>query len=117
MRASMANLERGAFTYAAPTPNRLARAMKIDRRYADLGLGPVGGSIVALAEELAQPPGGLTGPDAGAAVQAPETTAMVEASRIEPGQSSAPVPGRSRNAVQTGGGIDTGSLDRPVGGI
>jgi predicted nucleic acid-binding protein len=53
MRTFMADLERGAFTYASPTPDHLARAMEIDRRYADLGLGLVDGSIVALAEELA----------------------------------------------------------------
>ena len=52
MRRFMQDLARGAFTYAAPTPAHLARAMEIDRRYADLGLGLVDGSIVALAEEL-----------------------------------------------------------------
>ena len=52
MRTFMQDLARGAFTYAAPTPAHLARAMEIDRRYADLGLGLVDGSIVALAEEL-----------------------------------------------------------------
>jgi predicted nucleic acid-binding protein len=52
MRAFMADLERGAFTYAAPTPTQLHRAMEIDRRYASLGLGLVDASIVALAEQL-----------------------------------------------------------------
>jgi predicted nucleic acid-binding protein len=52
MRAFMADLARGAFTYAAPTLGLLERAMEIDRRYADLGLGLVDASVVALAEEL-----------------------------------------------------------------
>lgn len=43
---------RGAFTYAAPTVGPLSRAMEVDRRFADLGLGLVDGSIVALAESL-----------------------------------------------------------------
>ena len=52
MRAFMSDLARGAFSYAPPTPSILVRAMEIDRQYADLGLGLVDGSIVALAEEL-----------------------------------------------------------------
>lgn len=52
MRTFMEDLARGAFTYAAPTPAHLSRAMEVDRRYADLGLGLVDGSIVALAEEI-----------------------------------------------------------------
>ncbi len=52
MRAFMADLGRGAFSYAAPTPIHLERAMEIDRRYAGLGLGLVDASIVALAEHL-----------------------------------------------------------------
>jgi predicted nucleic acid-binding protein len=52
MRAFMADLGRGAFTYAGPTPTHLERAMAIDRQYADLGLGLVDASIVALAEDL-----------------------------------------------------------------
>jgi predicted nucleic acid-binding protein len=52
MRTFMQDLARGAFTYAAPTPAHLARAMDIDRRYADLGLGLVDASVVALAEDL-----------------------------------------------------------------
>jgi uncharacterized protein len=52
MRAFMADLGRGAFTYAGPTPTHLERAMVIDRQYADLGLGLVDASIVALAEDL-----------------------------------------------------------------
>jgi predicted nucleic acid-binding protein len=39
MRALMDDLARGAFTYAAPTPDQLSRAMEIDERYSDLGLG------------------------------------------------------------------------------
>lgn len=52
MGAFMRDLSRGAFTYAAPTPRLLERAMEIDRRYSSLGLGLVDASIVALAEEL-----------------------------------------------------------------
>jgi len=52
MRAFMSDLGRGAFTYAAPTQPLLDRAMEIDRRFADLGLGLVDASIAALAEEL-----------------------------------------------------------------
>lgn len=52
MGAFMRDLFRGAFTYAAPTPRLLERAMEIDRRYPSLGLGLVDASIVALAEEL-----------------------------------------------------------------
>jgi predicted nucleic acid-binding protein len=50
MEAFMADLARGAFTYAPPTPALLARAMDIDRAYRDLGLGLVDASIVAVAE-------------------------------------------------------------------
>ena len=52
MRTFMGDLARGAFTYAAPTPDQIQRAMKIDERYADLSLGLVDASIVALAESL-----------------------------------------------------------------
>jgi predicted nucleic acid-binding protein len=52
MGALMSDLARGAFTYAPPALDQLARAMEIDRRYQDLGLGLVDASIVALAEEL-----------------------------------------------------------------
>jgi predicted nucleic acid-binding protein len=52
MRAFMQDLARGAFTYAAPTVGQLTRAMDVDRRFADLSLGLVDGSIVALAESL-----------------------------------------------------------------
>jgi predicted nucleic acid-binding protein len=48
----MQDLARGAFTYAPPTLDQLSRAMDIDRRYSDLGLGLVDGSVVALAESL-----------------------------------------------------------------
>ena len=48
----MRDLSRGAFTYAAPTLTTLDRAMDIDRQYADLDLGLVDASVVALAEEL-----------------------------------------------------------------
>jgi hypothetical protein len=46
------DLARGAFTYAPPTVGQLSRAMEGDRRFADLGLGLVDGSVVALAESL-----------------------------------------------------------------
>jgi predicted nucleic acid-binding protein len=52
MQAFMRDLQQGAFTYASPTLNDLSRAMEIDRRYADLRLGLVDGSVVALAEAL-----------------------------------------------------------------
>ncbi len=52
MRALIRDLARGAFTYAPPTLDLLERAMDIDRQYADLGLGLVDASVVALAEEL-----------------------------------------------------------------
>jgi predicted nucleic acid-binding protein len=52
MNAFMQDLARGAFTYAPPTVGQLSRAMEVDRRFADLGLGLVDGSVVALAESL-----------------------------------------------------------------
>jgi hypothetical protein len=52
MNAFMDDLARGAFTYAAPTLDRLARAMETDRRYEDLRLGLVDASVVVLAEDL-----------------------------------------------------------------
>ena len=52
MWAFMQDVARGAFTYAQPSLDQLSRAMEIDRRYADLGLGLVDGSVVALAEAL-----------------------------------------------------------------
>ena len=52
MQVFMNDLARGAFTYAPPTRGQLARAMEVDRRFEDLGLGLVDGSVVALAEEL-----------------------------------------------------------------
>ena len=52
MRAFMQDLARGAFTYAPPTIGQLSRAMDVDRRFADLSLGLVDSSIVALAESL-----------------------------------------------------------------
>jgi predicted nucleic acid-binding protein len=52
MALLMRDLGRGAFTYAPPTIDQLSRAMEIDRRYSDLGLGLVDGSVVALAEGL-----------------------------------------------------------------
>lgn len=52
MNAFMDDLARGAFTYAPPTLDQLLRAMEIDRRYEDLGLGPVDASVVALADTI-----------------------------------------------------------------
>ena len=52
MQAFMQDLARGAFTYAPPTIGQLSRAMDVDRRFADLSLGLVDSSIVALAESL-----------------------------------------------------------------
>jgi predicted nucleic acid-binding protein len=52
MAALVADLSRGAFTYAATTISVLRRAMEIDDHFADLSLGLVDASIVALAEEL-----------------------------------------------------------------
>ena len=52
MQAFMEDLARGAFTYAPPTLGQLARAMEVDRRFGDLGLGLVDASVVALAESL-----------------------------------------------------------------
>ena len=52
MQTFMQDLARGAFTYAPATIDGLSRAMEIDRRYADRGLGLVDGSIVALGEDL-----------------------------------------------------------------
>ena len=52
MQVFMPDLARGAFTYAPPTVGQLSRAMEVDRRFADLGLGLVDGSVVALAESL-----------------------------------------------------------------
>lgn len=52
MRVFMQDLARGAFTYAPSTVGQLSRAMDVEARSADLGLGLVDGSVVALAESL-----------------------------------------------------------------
>ena len=52
MRVFMQDLASGAFTYAPATVGQLSRAMEVDRRFEDLGLGLVDGTIVALAESL-----------------------------------------------------------------
>jgi len=52
MESFMRDLARGALTYAAPALDELSRAMDIDRRYSDLRLGLVDGSVIALAEGL-----------------------------------------------------------------
>jgi predicted nucleic acid-binding protein len=50
MNVFVDDLARGAFTYAPPTLDQLLRAIDIDQRYADLQLGLVDSSIVALAD-------------------------------------------------------------------
>ncbi|HSG01922.1 MAG TPA: PIN domain-containing protein [Vicinamibacterales bacterium] len=55
MRALVEDLARGAFTFAPPNLDQLSRAMTLDRKYADLGLGLVDASVVTLAEDLALP--------------------------------------------------------------
>ena len=52
MQVFMQDLAQGAFTYAPPTVGQLSRAMEVDRRFADLGLGLVDSTVVALAESL-----------------------------------------------------------------
>lgn len=52
MQTFMQDVARGAFTYVPPSLDQLSRAMEIDRRYADLSLGLVDGSVVALAEAI-----------------------------------------------------------------
>jgi predicted nucleic acid-binding protein len=52
MHVFMRDLARGAFTYAPATIGQLSRAMEIDQRFGNLGLGLVDGSVVALAESL-----------------------------------------------------------------
>jgi uncharacterized protein len=50
MRRLMKELEMGAYVYEPPTPVDLARAMEIDKKFADVGLGLVDASVAALAE-------------------------------------------------------------------
>jgi predicted nucleic acid-binding protein len=52
MRRLVSDLRRGAFTYAPLPIDHIQRAMEIDERYADLSLGLVDASVVALAEDL-----------------------------------------------------------------
>jgi len=52
MRRLMADVGRGAFTYAAPTLDLLHRAMQIEPAHAAPELGLVDASLVALAEHL-----------------------------------------------------------------
>lgn len=52
MASLVDDIRRGAFTYVPPTRAHLMRAMDIDRRYLQLGLGLVDATIVAVAEEL-----------------------------------------------------------------
>ena len=52
MRALTRDLSRGAFTFVPVVLASIERAMEIDRRFADLDLGLVDASVVALAEEI-----------------------------------------------------------------
>jgi predicted nucleic acid-binding protein len=52
MRRLMRELSAGAYDYQPPTGADLARAIEIDRKFDDLGLGLVDASIAALAERL-----------------------------------------------------------------
>jgi uncharacterized protein len=52
MNLLVRDIQRGAFIYAPPTDAQLGRAMAIDSEYADLELGLVDATVVALAEEL-----------------------------------------------------------------
>jgi predicted nucleic acid-binding protein len=52
MQLFMRDLAQGAFTYAPPDLHDLARAMEIDERFSDLGLGLTDASVVALAERV-----------------------------------------------------------------
>lgn len=52
MRAFMADVAVGAFTYAPAATAHLVRAMRVDEEYADLRLGLVDATVVALAEQL-----------------------------------------------------------------
>lgn len=52
MRALVADLARGAFSFVPVVMTSISRAMEIDRRFAELELGLVDASVVALAEEI-----------------------------------------------------------------
>lgn len=52
MRRFIDDVSKGAFTFVPSTVVQLSRAMEIDRRFAQLGLGLVDASVVAAAEEL-----------------------------------------------------------------
>jgi predicted nucleic acid-binding protein len=52
MSAFVGDLRSGAFTHAPADISQLTRAVEIDRRHADLRLGLVDASIIALAEQL-----------------------------------------------------------------
>ena len=52
MNAFVRDLRSGAFTYAPFPLDRLARAMDVDARFADMALGLVDASVVVLAEDL-----------------------------------------------------------------
>lgn len=50
MHRLMKELDAGAYVYEPPTASDLSRAMVIDKKFADVGLGLVDASIAALAE-------------------------------------------------------------------
>lgn len=52
MAAFVEDLQSGAFTYVPASARHISRAMEIDRQYANLALGLVDASIVAVAEEV-----------------------------------------------------------------
>lgn len=54
MRRVLKDLARGAYVYAPPSLDELARADEIDRKFSQLELGLVDASVAALAERLQQ---------------------------------------------------------------
>lgn len=52
MRSLIEDVSKGAFTVVPSTVVQLSRAMEIDRRFGELGLGLVDACVVAAAEEL-----------------------------------------------------------------
>jgi len=92
------DIRRGAFVYAPPTDAQLNRAMAIDAAYANLSLGLVDATIVALAEELDLPRLQLatseTSPPCGLVTAGP----LILSSFLEPQRSHGP---RVENADAT----------------
>ena len=52
MHTLLRELSTGAYVYEPPTPADLTRALEIDAKFHDLGLGLVDASVAALAERL-----------------------------------------------------------------